>query len=545
MRSPARAIAWEFRRRHLWVLLLLASYFLVLAALKLILAPTAPVTLDPPDGRVGVALAPMSVTFFYLLAAFSFGLAGDLASRQSIYPARMFALPITTRALAGWPMLYGAAVMASLWLGTALLARVWEVQLPFIWPALLLVVSLAWTQALTWMPYGLPGLRVVVVVLWLTALDAVVLLAIHFQASEPLMVAILVPQLPLAWLTARFALTRARRGDLPDWREKFARRERTAGEALTHRRHAFASPARAQTWFEWRRHGWSLPGLVALLLPFELAFLFVVRHDPPAVVLEILFFILLTPPFMAAFAAAEVSRASPDARDSSGVTPFLATRPLTSAALVAAKLKMAIWSTLAAWLMVVTLLPLGLILSGTWPMVIERVSRLASIFGTPRAIVILLLVFSGLLVATWMLLVQSLYIGLTGRTWIIRSSGFLILLFFIALGPVSEWILDDRRVQARLWNALPEILAALVVAKVVAVAWAAIRLYSGRLLRDRALITGAACWAVAVLALYGLFAWLFFFPLMPRYLLGLVAILAIPLARLFAAPLALAWNRHR
>jgi hypothetical protein len=39
--------------------------------------------------------------------------------------------------------------------------------------------------------------------------------------------------------------------------------------------------------------------------------------------------------------------------------------------------------------------------------------------------------------------------------------------------------------------------------------------------------------------------WLLFAPFMPRYLLGLVAILAVPLARLSAAPLALAWNRHR
>lgn len=547
MRSPALAIAWEFRRRHLWVLVALAGYFLVLAALRLqLLGPVAPVTLDPPDGRVGVALVPLSATFFYLLAAFSFGLAGDLAARQSIYPARMFALPMTTRALAGWPMLYGSAIMASLWLGTALFARVpWGLHLPFIWPALLAAVSLAWTQALTWMPYGLPGLRVIVVVLWLAALDAVVLLAIHFKASEPLTVAILAPQLPLAYLTARFALARARRGDLPDWRETFARPSRLGGDALQHRRNHFATAARAQTWFEWRRHGRTLPGLVGLLLPFELAFLFVVRHDPPALVLETLFLILLTPPFMAAVAATTVSRTNPEARDAYGVTPFVATRPLSSAALIAAKLKMAIWSTLAAWLLVFALLPLGLKVSGTWLMVTERVGHLARVFGTPRAIVILLLVFSALIVSTWKLLVQSLSIGLTGRAWLIRSSGFLALSFFIIVGPVAQWISDDQRVQAGIWNALPGILAGLVSVKIVAAAWAAIRLYSSRLLSDRALVTGAACWVVAVLALYGLLAWLFFFPLMPRYLLGLLAILAIPLARLFAAPLALAWNRHR
>jgi hypothetical protein len=78
-----------------------------------------------------------------------------------------------------------------------------------------------------------------------------------------------------------------------------------------------------------------------------------------------------------------------------------------------------------------------------------------------------------------------------------------------------------------------------------AASWIATRLYRSRVLSDRTLVAGAAGWLVAVLALYGLLAWLLFTPFFPRYLLGLVAILAIPLARLSAAPLALAWNRHR
>jgi hypothetical protein len=39
--------------------------------------------------------------------------------------------------------------------------------------------------------------------------------------------------------------------------------------------------------------------------------------------------------------------------------------------------------------------------------------------------------------------------------------------------------------------------------------------------------------------------WMLDTPHIPHYLLLLLAILAIPLARLSAAPLALAWNRHR
>ena len=56
-----------------------------------------------------VVIVPVATTFMFFLAVFSFGFAGDLAARESIYPARMFTLPVTTRALAGWPMLYGAA----------------------------------------------------------------------------------------------------------------------------------------------------------------------------------------------------------------------------------------------------------------------------------------------------------------------------------------------------------------------------------------------------------------------------------------------------
>jgi hypothetical protein len=78
-----------------------------------------------------------------------------------------------------------------------------------------------------------------------------------------------------------------------------------------------------------------------------------------------------------------------------------------------------------------------------------------------------------------------------------------------------------------------------------AAAWIATRLDRSRLLGDRALVLGAACWCVAVLALYGVLVWFFSTPFIARSALALIAILAVPLARISAAPLALAWNRHR
>src|SRR5260221_12373066 len=158
MRSPAAAIAWEFRQRHRWGVIVLAGCLLVMAAIRLLFVrPGQPVSFN--DVQIALFLSlPLTATFLYFLAVFSFGMSGDLAVRQSIYPARMFTLPLTSGALAGWPMLYGTTAMAVLWLAMRLLA-VWpsDFDVPVVWPALLAASLLAWTQALTWVAYPVPG----------------------------------------------------------------------------------------------------------------------------------------------------------------------------------------------------------------------------------------------------------------------------------------------------------------------------------------------------------------------------------------------------
>jgi len=515
----------------------MAGYLLVLAAIKLLgLGPVEPIRLAPPDGRAAVVIAPLSATFMYFLAVFSFGLEGDLAARRSIYPARMFTLPVTTAALAGWPMLYGMAAVASLWLPTALFARwPWEINVPVIWPALLAAAFLAWTQALTWMPYGLPGLRVIVTVLWLAALDAIIIVAFHYKARELVMVAILAPQIPLAYLVAWFAVARARRGDVSDWRAVASGFSRTRSSVGSGTSRTFQSASRAQTWFEWRRHGRTLPAMVAFVVPVELLLLFIRGNDTAPIVFEILFIALITPPFMAVFAAPALSTS----------TPFVARRPLASANLIAAKVKMTIWSTLVAWLLVVTFSVVALMLSGRMPVVVERVRAGIEVTGTLRGIAVVLFVFAALVASTWKHLVQSLCIGLTGRDWLIKSSVLLGLVVLIAVGPIVDGIIRNRAVQSAIWNLLPWILVALVCLKMIAGSWVAIRLYDSRLLSDRTLVAGAACWFVTVLAIYGVLEWFASSPLTPRYFLGAIAILQVPLARVSAAPLALAWSRHR
>jgi hypothetical protein len=301
MRSHPAAVAWEFRQRHRWGLIALIGYLVVMATIKLlVLTRAVPIQLDSPESFAFVVMLPLTTTFTYSLAVFSFGLDGDLAARQSMYPARKFTQPVTTEALAWWPMAYGSAAMVILWLATRQFA-LWPsgINVPSIWPALLAASLLAWTQALTWMPYPLPGLRIIATVLWLGTIDSIAILALQFKAHEPLMVGILAPQIPLAYLFARFAVARARRGDVPDWRGVFASLTRIKG-VLSRRSEHFHSPASAQAWFEWRRHGRSLPAWVAILLPFELILLWA-AHDATSLVFTILIGVLLTPPLMASF----------------------------------------------------------------------------------------------------------------------------------------------------------------------------------------------------------------------------------------------------
>ena len=545
MRFPVFALGWEFRKRHAWPLIATAVYMIALAVVKLSgLGPSEIVRLTPPDGRAAVLIVPLSTTYFYYLAVFSFGLAGDLAARRSIFPARLFALPLQTRSLVWAPMLHGTAAVAMLALAAALLARwPWQIDVPLIWPPVLAAVFLAWTQALTWMPYGLPGMRVIATVLWLASLDVIVLLAVHFKASESLMLAILVPQLPLAYLTACYAVARARRGHVPDWTPLLSRLFQRAGR-LPRRQDHFASPERAHAWFEWRRQGPTLPTLVGLLLPVELALLWLAR-DAPAFIFEILFCVGFTPPVIAAFVATTMSKSNPEARHAYGVASFIATRPLTSADLIRARLTMAMRSTLVAWLLVLVAVPLALAWSGTWPAVIERAHKVVGVFGMPRAIVLAVLALAALMATTWKQLVQGLCIGLTGRAWIIRSSVIAVLALLVVIGPLAQWIEDSKVVQARVWSAIPSVLALLVVLKMVAATWVAARLTGSGLLSDRTLVTGAAMWVLMVFSLYGVLGWLVSGPLIPRYFLMLIAILFVPLVRVSAAPLALDWNRHR
>jgi hypothetical protein len=540
MRSPAAAFRWELGTRHRWILVAVPIYLIALSFLKRwVLGPERNVEFG--DDFTGFGLAPLSFAFFYFVAVFSFGLNGDLAGRASIFPSRLFTLPVPTSELARWPMVYGAAAMVVLFLAACAIGR-WllGMEVPLLWPAIMAAVVLAWLQAFTWMPYGLPGLRVLAATSVLIALDSFVITAINLKLSEAALIAFLAPQLPIAYLTACYALARARRGVVPDWTMSFGSRRARSGD-----RRPFTSATSAQLWFEWRRHGRSLPTLVAIVLPFELLLFFVGGYTSKSFVWFVTFAVLCTPIIMAGFAATTISKANPFAREAYGVSPFLATRPLTSAQLVAAKLQMACWSTALTWVIVAIVAPIGIAWSGADSVLIDWLRWMTDTVGLARSAVLLALIFGTCIMLTWVMLVQSLYLGLTGRVWIIKSSGFVVLVLFSLLGPAFQWFMTSTAAERWLWDHWPGLFGALVALKAAAGMWVATQLHRRQLITDQRLLLLTAIWLTAVAVLYVTSVWWADTPFLPRYAFAMIATLLVPFARVAAAPLALALNRHK
>src|SRR5688572_29223295 len=258
-----------------------------------------------------------------------------------------------------------------------------------------------------------------------------------------------------------------------------------------------------------------------------------------------LFRSLLLPPFMAIFVAAAAGKSSSNASESYGITPFLATRPVEDRALVVAKWQAALLSTLAAWMIVAVAVPGALLWSDAMEPIMNIARNVDDALGRPRAIILGLLILVGLVGSTWKQLVQGFYIAMSGHDWAVKGIAFatlaLVTFGFLALG----WILESRYRIALALNAIPWLMAALVVLKLVLAMRVMQRGAERGLFTRKQLIFGAIVWDACVLAVYGVLALILPEILVRRYFLLLVAMLVVPFVRLAAAPLAVARNRHR
>jgi hypothetical protein len=320
-------------------------------------------------------------------------------------------------------------------------------------------------------------------------------------------------------------------------------------------------PGQAQVWLGWRRHGLTLPFMMACItaawlpsLPALEAFTqeMVASGSFPALAVAVrevgapwlaLSPLLFLPPLLGV-CGAEMGKMSVQGRNLA-LSSFIGTRPLATAALVAAKLRTAAWAALATW--AVTLAG-----SAGWLLVTGRYRGLAAApppflrhFGPFQVGVLVALALTGPGLLTWVQLVKWLWLGLTGRLRVFVAGSVVVLGSWIALNAAAPWLYFHAEYHAALRGLLPWLAGAAVLLKLILAGGLARAVRRRGLVAPRTLLAWFAAWSLAALGLFAVLDLLTPAAQVPRPYLALGVVLVLPLARLAAAPLALHANRHR
>ncbi len=547
MLDPGLAIGWALWRRHRWGIVLVASYLLslIVAGFVLDFAGAGPQVVSPILGTITLGLA---VIFPYLVGVFSYGFDTDLNARQSCFPAQLFRLPVRTETLALWPMVYGAAAVSLVWLTAAwFVLRPWleafDREVALWWPAMVAVAALAWIQAVLWMPFGLPGIRILLAIVLVTGLTVATNVEVTSEVSEASLVGLYALCSAVAWTIAYVGVRQARHGGVPNWTWLWRPLHKMA-RLLPSRRQPFASMARAQVWFEWRRTGRGVPVMTALVLPFALWPLLLGKNDaisPAQTLLGAMAFPLL----LAGLAGTTASGGNPWVKDYYGVAPFNATLPMTTAAFVGSKLKAAALSTLATWTVLAGMSAMALAVTGTldeakgwWWQGVHKFGALKLAAGLVAATIFLL-------VWTWKREVDSLFLGLTGRKWVIHGGLIVSMGGFVGLWMGWGLFVSHPAYQATVLAILPWLLGALILCKLAVAAWALRLAMRQKLLASRTVAVWITAWLLLAFGLFSLLAWIVPLGPVPVYYLAFAVCFIMPMVRLTLSPLAFAWNRHR
>jgi hypothetical protein len=536
MSGPVWALSWQVWWRHRRGLTAALCFVIGFCGLCAAL-PAEERT--PKFGILGSVL--FLAVLVYLAAVFCFGFDCQVEARESAFPARSFTLPVRTRVLVGCPMLQGAALFASL-------STAWAVFV--LWPcglgvspgllALLSATFLASLQALLWVPLGLPWARVVVAVPLLLTLALTPQVSLAYGVGETTLLGLYGVILLAAFGLALVGVAHARRGNLPNWGALLPAAQRAARRAPGRLRRPFASAERARLWFEWRRHGVGLPLAVGCLLALQLAFMLWLepqRQNAAQMGINALIFPLLVAPFF----GMNLGWAGHRDSDRNEISPFLAAQPVTEAAWVAGKLRAAALSALAAWGLVLVAVPVWWVAMDGSEVLGRAWDRLQLNFPEGKAVVLLGVAGVGLPLLTWRLLTDNLFVGLLGRRRAVHAGLILTAVALTVLfALLAHWMENPR-----FGDGLRDFLPWLAGAKLLAAAWALRAVQRRGLLRSQTVACLLAAWLVIAAGLFACLWWLLPEGFASVRVLASVVVLLVPLARLAAAPLALAWNRHR
>jgi hypothetical protein len=487
--------------------------------------------------------------FLLLFSVFNYTDSGSGAGLGR-FPQRLFTLPVSSLRLVAIPVLTGIVAIELLYLvWVEPLSRGGGTSPWFV--AILLAALIVFYLAVLWTCTRTGSLRLVMIGAIAVALFAVGMLPSFPPTPPPLWrsetalaacaVGIALVTFVLTW--AHVARVRAGGG-----RSRFRLDSVVAriADALPTRRKPFSSAAAAQFWFEWRGSGIVLPVLVACVVLLVIAPISWLASSDARYTLWLLIGALATPIVLAIPVGLAFSKPTFWSEDL-GVPAFVAVRPLSSQDLVAIKAKVASASAVLSWTVVLVFLTVWL---SSWAN-LDRVSRLATqLFqgqsaGAVYGIAVLVPV-AGIFL-TWRSLVSHLWSGLSGMRplFIVSVVSVVALVTAVPLhaGRLLFWLLrDPARFAPVIWII---VIAVITKCAIAAYVWRGV---SPHYLRAYLLIwlVGTASLVTLANVVWGIVR---MYPLFDvdglRSAVILLAVLAVPLARVGLAPSSLTRNRHR
>jgi hypothetical protein len=543
MTSSSFGLIWYVVQRNRIGLCIVVPLMLVTCAILAALGSSAPLAARV----VGVAVAGWGS--LYLMGVFA-NTEGDLVSPGSGYPKSLLILPVSTGNLVFWPMALGS-VVAGLCAMVSALCFVPHLEIrSLLGPMAMLPALVACLQAAVWHPYQLTNARGVAVVMAI----AVPPLAggIAWLNDVPLagVVATYAAVTAVAGVIAYRGVSAARLGDTGgrQWSLPGVKTARQAAQLPP-----FSSAMRAQVWYEWQRNGRLLPCLVALSCPV-FGVLSILTRDSrtplgfggisgsPAILVE-----LMTLP-LTVLTGASIGcccHRSETLRRDLTAQPFHATRPITSAEMVGAKLQMAALSALAAGGMLLIYLALWLLQPAEAAGHSAPLGRLLLPYLTPRIALQLTGGFLCLIAAIWAAEISTLWVELTGREWLYNLYSVIFPLGLSSVVVLGVLIYPHPARIEQVKHALPYLVALALLVKVVAGATVYRAVVARALVPFATLRNGALVWLAAACLITALVVSVAPSGMAPLKTVLPVVVLLMPASRLLAAPLALNWNRHR
>ena len=163
MTAAITALSWELMVRCRWRLRFTVAGLVLLCLIGLSL-PESWRSEDLGVWLVVSLIAPLLL----MLDSLTHAEVGKLEDAGSLFPVRLFTLPVPSPVLAGPPLVLGTLLFLGSWLAAVVcLLHPWGIAAPLLWPGLTAAAVLACMQAILWFPFRHRWLRAALLALLL------------------------------------------------------------------------------------------------------------------------------------------------------------------------------------------------------------------------------------------------------------------------------------------------------------------------------------------------------------------------------------------